>query len=265
MERKKFTEPELNTVEGLTAKLIEVNARLQASEAERTRMLENISHDLRAPLTAIRSCVDYLLEYKDGRSEEYEHICNLLDVRTRMMETLVNDLYYLTCLDSRQDDFDYKYVKLGPFLEEYFFNAQVDNRYNERELILEVPEDYSIAVRIDTGRMVRVLDNLFTNALKYSKEGDRIILGAYTEAEDAVFYVQDTGIGIAKEHLDKIFDRMYMADYARTPGNQKSSGLGLSIVQSIIKRHGGRVTCNSTLGKGSRFTVYLPLQNTMEK
>ncbi len=274
MERKKFSEPKLDTIEGLTAKLLEVNHKLQESENARTQMLENISHDLRAPLTAIRSAVDYLMDIKDEDEPdvlEIRQLAGLIDMRTRTLEVLVNDLYYLTSLDNINNQFKFEEVPLGAFLEEYYLSATIDDKYDNRELKLILDEDYPYMVMMDVSRLTRVMDNLFTNALKYSKDGDTITLGAYVPETSelnsvfaeydgsryAAFYVRDTGIGIAQEKVHRVFDRMFMVSDSRTPSKTTGSGLGLAIVKGIIEKHNGMIVCESELEKGSCFTIYL--------
>lgn len=264
--KKKFQQPQVdsNTVAELSAMLLEANKKLQTAERERTLMLENISHDLRAPLTAIRSTVDYMREKSgDGKedipAEERRAMLSLLDARTRTLEALINDLYYMTCIDSGREEFDFTRVPLAQFLEEYFFAAEIDDKYEDYDLKLEVSEELDVFVDIDVAKFSRVLDNLFTNARKYSEEGSCITLGAGVEDGRAFFYVKDNGQGIPKESLPYIFDRTYRVSGARTPSKESSSGLGLSIVKTIVENHGGSVECSSELGKGSTFTVTIPV------
>ena len=262
-DKRKFEQPgvDSNTVAELSKKLLEANAKLQEAELERKLMLENISHDLRAPLTAIRSAIDYIKSKEEGSGtspEELGDMLRLIDNRAQTLEALVQDLYYLTCIENGRDELKLQRVPIAQFLEEYFFAAQIDDRYAKRNLICEIPEDYDKEVQIDVGKMSRVLDNLFTNARKYSEEGADIELGVDTKADTAVFYVRDTGIGIPEDAIEHIFDRTYRVSGARTPDRERSSGLGLSIVKSITAQHGGRIWCESTLGKGSCFYVELP-------
>jgi signal transduction histidine kinase len=103
-----------------------------------------------------------------------------------------------------------------------------------------------------------VLDNLFTNARKYSDEGSTIILGAGEGDGYAYFYVKDNGQGIPKDAIPYIFDRTFRVSGARTPSKESSSGLGLAITKSIVEQHGGSISCESVLGEGSTFTVRIP-------
>lgn len=262
MKKKKFSAPKVDKIEELSAELLVANQKLRDSEAARTKMLENISHDLRAPLTAVRSTVEYLQELNPSQEldwSEWEQIINLLDMRTKTLEALVSDLYYLTCLDNEKISMSYEQVPLGQFLEEYFYSVESDQKYAERMLYLEVPEEATAEVSIDVHQMTRVLDNLFTNALKYSDKGASITLGMEKPQESVViFYVKDTGMGIPKGALEKIFERTYTVSDARTPSKQSGSGFGLAIVQSIVKKHCGKITCMSELGIGSIFIIELP-------
>ena len=94
-------------------------------------------------------------------------------------------------------------------LEDFFYSCEVDSRFSNRELILDVPENFPYLVLIDPEKIVRVLDNLFTNAVKYSKDGDAITLSAKQSKNEVVVSIKDTGIGMEKKELDKIFDRTY--------------------------------------------------------
>lgn len=265
-EKRKFEQPSVDssTVEQLSKKLLEANAKLKEAELERKLMLENISHDLRAPLTAIRSAIDYLKakDEKEGlekSAEELTDMLKLIDNRAQTLEVLVSDLYFLTSIESGRDELKLQKIPISQFLEEYFFAAQIDDRYEKRNLLLEIPEDDETLVSVDIGKMSRVLDNLFTNARKYSEDGADIALGMKKENDVVVFYVRDTGKGIPKEALERIFERTYRVSTARTPSGESSSGLGLSIVKSIVKQHGGRVFCDSIEGEGSCFYVELPI------
>ena len=264
--KKKFSQPQVdsNTVTELSQKLFEANAKLKQTELERKQMLENISHDLRAPLTAIRSTVDYLKQKSSGDHvdmsiEEAKSMLKLLDGRVRTLEIMIQDLYYLTCIESGREELKLQDIPISQFLEEYFFSAQVDEKYDKRNLILEVPDDFDKLVRIDVDKMSRVLDNFFTNAYKYSDDGAEIALGVEESSGKVRFYVRDTGRGIPEEAIPHVFDRTYRVSGARTPTEVQGSGLGLSIVKSIVEQHNGRVWCESKFGEGSCFIVELPL------
>ena len=266
MGKKTFEQPKVDsdTIAELSAKLIESNNKLKAAERERTMMLENISHDLRAPLTAIRSTIDYLREKCDeGRFDlsesETTQMVSLLDSRARTLEDLISDLYYLTCLESGRESLRLERLPIARFLEEFFFAVEIDDKYAGYNLSLEVPDDLGCFVNIDVAKISRVLDNLFTNARKYPDEGSGIVLGAYEENGFVSFYIKDNGQGIPAEDIPFIFERTYRVSSARTPSKESSSGLGLSIARNIVEQHGGEIRCESVYGEGSTFFVRLPI------
>lgn len=265
--KKKFEQPHVdsNTVVELSKKLIEANNKLKTVQDERKILLENISHDLRAPLTAIRSTIDYMNQKGNGdysviSSDEMSKMMNLLDSRVRALEVLINDLYYLTSIENSSSENNFDVVPLGQFLEEYFFSVEIDEKYKDNELILDVPEELNAFVRIDTVKMNRVLDNLFTNAMKYSAKGSSIELGAFLNGNNACVFVKDNGNGISEEDLPHIFERSFRASDSRTPIKEEGNGFGLAIAKAIVEQQGGKIYCKSVFEEGSTFYIELPIE-----
>lgn len=263
--KNRFEKPELSVAElshalyEVNLKLQEANRKLQEQEKQRLEFYANISHDLRAPVTALSNSVEYMLSNKQLTQEEMLETLSIMQKRTNYMEHLINDIFLLSSLDSSDNRVHKEQVDMRFLLEDYFYMCEADSRYEQAKLILAIPDDLQITLFVDPALMQRVLDNLFTNALKYAKNTPHITLGAYIEHNQFIIYVEDQGIGIAKKHLTKIFDRSYMIAKSRTPNSQTSSGFGLSIVKSIIEHHNGTISCESDLGKGSRFIIRLPL------
>ena len=263
--KNRFEKPELS-VEELSRALYEVNLKLQEAnrkltEQEKARLefYANISHDLRAPVTALSNSLEYLLSNKQLSYEETINTLLIMQKRTKYMEHLIHDIFLLSSLDSSDNKVHKENVDMRFLLEDYFYLCEADTRYENCELNLELPEDLQLTLYIDPALMQRVLDNLFTNALKYSKGIPHITLGAYIKDNEFIIYVEDCGVGISAEYLTKIFDRSFMVEKSRTPDSESSSGFGLSIVKSIIEHHNGSICCESELEKGSRFIIRLPL------
>lgn len=270
MKKNFFEQPliESETIESLSAKLLatttelsESNRELQRLQKERSEMLANISHDLRAPITAIRSAVDYLVNSKNLTKDDYSSSLKLIDRRTKTLENLIQDMYYLFCVEDTSRKLAFETIDAGMFLEEYFYDAIVDSRYDNHNMILDIEDGLCCKISIDVQKIVRVLDNLFTNAAKYSPTGTDITLKAIVDSATSALTVSviDNGTGIPAESLAHIFNRTYTVSSARTPGSETGSGLGLSIVKAIIERHGGTVSCTSELGKGCVFSFTLPI------
>ena len=215
MQKKYFIPPGLST-EDLSAKLLKAYAELQITneklvheEQMRTEMFANISHDLRSPITAIRNNIEYLSSTDSITSEELHTTLQLLNTKILNLETLINDIFLLTTVENTNISFHLEELELGMYLEEFFFFCETDKKYSKRHLILDVPEHFPYIVSVDTDRFHRVLDNLFTNALKYSAEGATITLGAKLSSnkKSVIISVTDTGIGIPTDSISKIFER----------------------------------------------------------
>lgn len=263
--KNRFEKPELS-VEELSHALYEVNLKLQDAnrrltiqEQERLEFYANISHDLRAPITAIANSIEYMLSNKQLSHEEMLSTLSIMQKRTKYMEHLIHDIFLLSSLDSSDSKVHKQDVDMRFLLEDYFYLCEADAKYENASLSLKLPDNLQLTMYVDPALMQRVLDNLFTNALKYSKGKPDITLGAYLDNDTFIIYVKDCGIGIAKKHLTKIFERSYRIEKSRTPNAESSSGFGLSIVKSIIEHHSGTISCESELGKGCCFVIRLPL------
>ncbi len=245
-----------------TNQLFAANQKLQEMQRQRGEMLANISHDLRAPITAIRSAVDYLTSGQNLTPEDYRTSLMLIDRRTATLESLIQDMYYLFCVEDASRPLERQTIDAAQFLEEYYYDALADSRYSRHQLLLDIPEDLNGKITVDIQKIVRVLDNLLGNAVKYSPAGSRILLTAARSAESSCLTVsvRDNGPGIPQEALEHLFERTYTGSPARTPGSATGNGLGLSIVKAIVERHQGQVSCESIEGKGSCFTFTLPFE-----
>ena len=268
MEKRKYTKPEISR-EQLESALYEANLSLQKAyetlreeEEARNALFANLSHDLRSPVMALVSAVDFLRSEAFSDAPEYLQTIDLMARRLKTFQTMIDDLFLLTKIECPTIPLVTEEINMGFFLEEFFYSCQADFKYADRRLQLELPDPFPYLVRLDAEKFIRVLDNLFTNALQYSQEGASITLGAAYRAESperglVEITVWDTGIGIAPEHIPLIFNRSFRVSTSRTPG-QGGSGLGLSIVKGIVERHGGTIRCESRLGEGSCFRITLP-------
>lgn len=168
-------------LEQTNSELEEANRKLAMQEKARSEMFANISHDLRSPVAAVRSSIEYLQSLESYDKNEFDTYLELVRSRTVGLEVMINDIFLLNSLDVNAVSYDFEPIGIGMFLEDFFFSCEADRKYASRRLELEVPESFDHRVSIDVHRFTRVLDNLFTNALKYSGEGDAIILNAELE------------------------------------------------------------------------------------
>lgn len=243
-----------------TAQLYSVNEQLQKEQTQKREMLANISHDLRAPITAIRSSIDYLTSGQTLSKEEFDSSLQLIHRRTLTLENLIQDMYFLFCVEDTSRALEQEEIDAAPFFETYFYDAICDTKFDNKNMSLDMPEDLSCTISVDVQKIIRVLDNLFNNAAKYSPEGADITLKVEPSNDSNFLSVSviDTGYGIPADAVAHVFSRTYTVSSARTPNSATGSGLGLAIVKAIVERHGGGVECRSEEGKWSRFSFTLP-------
>jgi signal transduction histidine kinase len=264
MAKKTYKKPEISKKQ-LEKELMEVNEalwqanqKLEAEEKARTELLANLSHDLRATMSALVSSVELLKSRPTLEQEEYEKILNLMENRLKTQKSLLEDLFLLAKLESKSQILRKQPIECRMILEEYFYSCMADPKYKECQLKLLVPEHFPYKVEVDVQMIVRVLGNLFSNALKYSQSDVEISLGAMQHGKEVWIFVQDNGRGIVAEDLPFIFDRTFRTSRARSP-KEGGSGLGLAIAKEIVKEHGGEIWCTSIVNEGSCFTFSLPL------
>lgn len=234
----------------------------EKAERERREFVSNVSHELRTPLTTMRSYMEALL---DGAWQDPDIAPNFLGVaqtETDRMIRMVNDLLQL----SRMDNKEYALKKVR--IDFITFMNQIIDRFEmniEAHIDLErqLPEG-PFFVWMDKDKMTQVLDNIISNAIKYSPEGGVIEFKAAKLRHQLLVSIKDQGLGIDYDKLDKIFERFYRTDKARTR-KLGGTGLGLAISKEIVEAHYGRIWAESQLGKGTTILFTLPLMNTKRR
>ncbi|MGA5689595.1 cell wall metabolism sensor histidine kinase WalK [Cytobacillus pseudoceanisediminis] len=251
---------ETGFVNGLITVLHDITEQ-EKIDMERREFVANVSHELRTPLTTMRSYLEALAE---GAWRDEEIAPNFLDVtqnETERMIRLVNDLLQLSKMDSK----DYRLTK--DWTDFIFFYNRIIDRFEmtkqqnvtfERKL-----PDHSAFVEIDEDKLTQVLDNIISNALKYSPEGGKVTFSIEEKDEFIIVSVSDQGVGIPKENIDQIFERFYRVDKARTR-KLGGTGLGLAIAKEMVEAHGGKIWAASTEGKGTTISFSLPYVRSEE-
>ncbi|RCX15609.1 two-component system sensor histidine kinase VicK [Fontibacillus phaseoli] len=226
-------------------------------EASRREFVANVSHELRTPLTTIKSYTEAL---EDGAMEDPElgpKFASVIQNQTERMIRLVTDLLHLSRLDSKEALLRKQPVSVMEMLEEVTDRFSFQMQEKDIKPSLFIGNSVGSAW-LDRDQIDQVLDNLISNAMKYTPEGGTIGIEARTADDGALaISVQDNGIGIPKKDLDRIFERFYRVDKARSR-NMGGTGLGLSIAREIVKAHGGTISLQSELGKGTKVTFTLP-------
>jgi two-component system phosphate regulon sensor histidine kinase PhoR len=229
--------------------------RIEAAEKSRRDFIANVSHELRTPLTSIQGYVETLVEESKPNPETTREFLGIIQKNASRMNRLTEDLLALASVESP----DYKLAK-----QLIRANALVQDAIEslggivvDSAVELESAGAPDVPVMADPDAMNQVFGNLIENALKYGKAGKRILVGARPVENEVEFFVRDFGPGIASEHLDRIFERFYRVDKARSR-ESGGTGLGLAIVKHIVQAHGGRIRAESELGSGVTFFFTLP-------
>ena len=227
-------------------------------EQMRKDFVANASHELRSPLTVIAGYVDELAEDHALAPEWREPVADMRRQAQRMRE-IVEDLLELSRLESTADEASLEPVDMPALIARITHEARAGAAAAPR---FELEVDHGLLLRGDESELHSVTSNLISNAVKYTPVEGRITIRWGREPGGARLVVQDTGIGIAPEHLPRLTERFYRVDRARARA-KGGSGLGLSIVKHGLQRHGGRLEIASEEGEGSTFTAHFPARRTV--
>ena len=225
----------------------------------RNQMMADISHELRTPLTVLASKLEFTLEQNKDLSTE--DVMILYDEVIRL-KGLVGELQDLGKLEAGHMILDRTLISFKDYFSDFIvlLQAEADSRHMELKVYLDDALEYCYA---DPKRLKQIILNLVNNAFRYTPEGGTITIEAKKDANDFLFSVKDTGMGIAPEDLDKIFERFYRTDRSRDR-ESGGSGLGLAITKALVEAHGGWIHVESELNVGTKFTVWLPGWNETE-
>lgn len=224
-------------------------------EMVRQEFLSNISHELRTPLTSILAFVETLENGGLDDKENNSHFLSVIRRNAERMHSLIADILELSLIESGKVSIDCREVKLQTAVQDAFNALSAKAKDREIELKNEVPE--SAVVFADLIRLEQMLTNLIDNAIKFNRQGGEVTVGFEETGEQSVIAVADTGEGILPEHSERIFERFYRADRARSR-EIGGTGLGLAIVKHLARLHGGEVFVDSVLGTGTTFRIELP-------
>jgi len=233
--------------------------RLKQLERTREEFVANVSHELRTPLSLIKGYVETLLDGARNNPEVAERFLKIIERNTNRLDLLIQDLLTISALESERIKLHLQPVELRPLAEKIFSDLKPPADNKNIELVSQLPE---LAATADMNRLEQVLANLVDNAIKYGRAQGHVTVGGKKLDDGRLeIFVQDDGPGIPAESLDRVFERFYRVDKARSR-DQGGTGLGLSIVKHIVQAHGGEVWVKSELGKGATFYFTLPATET---
>jgi len=237
----------------------QMSADLAHLSEQRKQMTADIAHDLRTPLTVIAG---YIESMRDGVLKPTPERLETMHNEVHHLQRLVEDLRTLSLAEAGELSLNRAPITPQGLLEQVQAAHQHAAERKGIHLAIQAAPDLPL-INVDPDRMMQVLGNLVSNALRYTPEGGNIAVsgeqGAVSDRPSVKFSVADTGTGINPTDISRIFDRFYRVDDARN-GEGGETGLGLAIAKSIVEMHGGEIGVESELGRGTRFTVALPVQ-----
>jgi two-component system phosphate regulon sensor histidine kinase PhoR len=242
-----------------TGALVVLNdlTRIKRLENLRREFVANVSHELRTPITSIKGFVETLQGGSFSSPEEAARFLGIIAKQVDHLTEVIEDLLLLSRLDEAGDKTSIPKAEIR--VREVIDSAlQVcGNKAREKRVDVEIDCDGEVKGNYNAPLLEQAVVNLVDNAIKFSEPGTKVVLGARVRDGELVIEVTDQGCGVGKDDLPRLFERFYRVDKARSR-KLGGTGLGLSIVKHIARVHGGRVSADSELGKGSKFTMYLP-------
>ncbi len=222
-----------------------------------------IVHDLKTPITSIMGFIE-LLQKDDHDEEKRQSFYNIIATESARLLKMVNDVLYVSRTSEQKSKENktennescnigvqiHKYVKeLAPLAEKR--NINVDINMNAGNIYVSVPES----------KVARILTNIIENAIKYNRESGKVFIDVSEEGSSVIIRIKDTGVGIASDELDKVFDKFYRSSSSK---NIDGTGLGLAIAKDIVESYGGEIKVESELGKCTEFMISLPISKFEE-
>jgi two-component system sensor histidine kinase VicK len=232
----------------------EKNLEIESANRFKDEVLGIVAHDLRNPLSAIESVAMLMQLEADAEDEDTNENLAVIKLSCEKARAIINDLIEVARNES-VDSFGVEEVELNSFLQE-ITTEWISNKNSQAKLVF-IGTKKNIYTRINKGKIQRVMDNLISNAMKFSGESDRIEVSLKQANGQCIIEVKDSGLGIPSELLPYVFDRFSRAGRKGVRG-EDSVGMGLNIARQIVKKHGGEISVESIEQKGTTFTIALP-------
>jgi two-component system phosphate regulon sensor histidine kinase PhoR len=229
---------------------------IKNTERIKKDFVSNVSHELRTPLTAIKGFVETLLSKATGESKRY---LSIIERQTERLINIVKDLLKLSELEDIEKgklEVDFSKISLKKLVDNVLGLYEKEIKDKGLKSIVKINKNVP-KVKADSFKLEQLFINLIENSIRYTEKGE-ISINARKENKTVIIEVADTGIGMERKHLSRIFERFYVVDKSRSR-ELGGTGLGLSIVKHIVQLHNGEISVESKLGKGTKFTIVLPI------
>ncbi|MBX9735494.1 MAG: PAS domain-containing protein [Phycisphaerales bacterium] len=236
--------------------IVEDVTQQRVADRSRNAFIAQATHELRTPLTNMRLCLDELLESPDLEAEERQRFVNIVSGESRRLERMVGDMLSISEIEAGTLTLHMGDARLGQLIDDLRQDFQMQAKDKEIKLAFNVPPKLPV-IHADRDKLVLTLGNLIGNALKYTPSGGDVTVTIKTPAGQLLVDVTDSGIGIAPEEQELVFERFYRSKDQRVE-KITGTGLGLALARQVARLHGGDITISSQLNKGSTFTLSLP-------
>jgi len=227
---------------------------LNKLETMRQEFISNVSHEIQSPLTSINGFAKALKEFDLTEEERYRYLC-IIEQESERLSKISANLLKLSALESEQQTAEPVIYALDKQLVQCVLSCEP--RWQEKNIEMDLDLE-KISIEADKDLLSQVWINLISNSIKFTPEGGTIRIRGAVQSNQAFITIEDTGIGLTDEEINRIFERFYKADKSRT-ASSGGSGLGLSIVKKIIEIHSGEISVESQSGIGTKFSIKLPL------
>jgi signal transduction histidine kinase/GAF domain-containing protein len=245
---------------GDVAVLRDVTREIEADRTKR-QFVSDVSHELRTPLTVVKGHIDLLLMGIHGPlNEQQTEMLSTAKTNARRLMELINDILDISRFEGGKIELSFEPLQMSEIVHDVVQSLRLEAEKKQMSITMDVPDTLPY-VDADRRRLTQVVINLVSNAVKYTFDGGSIAIRAYLTPSNLLqLEVEDTGVGMSPEQLQKLFQPFYRAD---NPLRDRSggTGLGLSIAKSLVELHGGEMWVTSELGKGSTFSFALPLEH----
>ena len=235
-----------------TVAVVQDITEVKKLEKMRTQFVANVSHELKTPLTSIKGFAE-TLKYVDD-ADTKEKFLNIINEETERLTRLITDILILSHIE-QQIELKKEKVDVNKIVEDVY--NLMKNTADIKEICLTIEQQKLKPLIGDSDKFKQMLINLVDNAINYSETGDSVCIGTKYEDDKCILWVKDTGVGIAKEQIPRIFERFYRVDKARSR-SKGGTGLGLAIVKHIVLKFNGKIYVESELGHGSKFVIKIP-------
>jgi two-component system phosphate regulon sensor histidine kinase PhoR len=231
-------------------------SELRKAQKIRSDFVANVTHELKTPLTSIRGFIETLRQGAINKPDVASRFIDIIDIEAERLHKLISDILILSEIEDLKSDGDLETFDIRALIDDVL--VLLDDQASARKVSLITDDvESKLLVRATSFRIKQILIILIVNAIKYNRVNGKVFVHVSRDEEQKlVLRVRDTGVGIAAEHQDRIFERFYRVDRSRSR-EMGSTGLGLSIVKHIAQLYGGKATVRSEPGIGSEFTVVL--------